>query len=100
MDLINRYRRRDEIIPFQNGIPAFNEFPVKIWQRLINQAAQNFSSLHLGYGEAAMIFAGIEIFPSPLDNEGLDLNYSTQNNPRPDLIFTTPSHQFPLGLTI
>jgi len=49
---------------------------------------------------ATMIFAGTEIFPSPLDNEGLDLDYSIQNNPKPDLIFTTPSHQFPLGLTM
>jgi GntR family transcriptional regulator/MocR family aminotransferase len=162
-ELVKRYTKRDEIIPFQNGIPAFSEFPIKIWQKLINQTAQNFSNLQLGYGEAAgfkplreaiasylrkyravnctsdqiiivngtqqgldligrvllkpgsvvwledpgyfgaraaMIFAGAEIFPSPLDNEGLDLSYSSQNNPTPDLIFTTPSHQFPLGLTM
>jgi GntR family transcriptional regulator/MocR family aminotransferase len=162
-ELINRYTTKDEVIPFQNGIPAFNEFPIKVWQKLINQTAQDFSNLQLGYGEAAgfkplreaiasylrtyravnciadqiiiingtqqgldligrvllkpgsivwledpgyfgaraaMIFAGAEIFPTPLDSEGLDLDYASQNNPKPDLIFTTPSHQFPLGLTM
>ncbi|MGE5806362.1 MAG: PLP-dependent aminotransferase family protein [Ignavibacteria bacterium] len=159
-ELISRYRNLDETIPFQNGIPSFNEFPSKTWQRLINQTAQRFNSLHLGYGEAAgykhlreaianylrkfravnckaeqiiiingtqqgldlisrvllkpgrvvwledpgyfgargsMIFADAEISPCPIDKEGIDLDYSIKNNPKPDLIFTTPSHQFPLG---
>jgi GntR family transcriptional regulator/MocR family aminotransferase len=163
MELISRYRNLDEIIPFQNGIPSFTEFPFKAWQRLINQTAQAFPSLHLGYGEAAgykplreaianylkkfravnctgdqiviingtqqgldlisrvllksgsivwledpgyfgargaMIFADAEISPCPADKEGIDLEYSSKNNPKPDLIFTTPSHQFPLGLVM
>jgi GntR family transcriptional regulator/MocR family aminotransferase len=32
-----------------------------------------------------------------VDKEGIDLDYSIKYNPKPDLIFTTPSHQFPLG---
>jgi GntR family transcriptional regulator/MocR family aminotransferase len=160
VELITRYRNLDEAIPFQNGIPSFSEFPFKTWQRLINQTAQCFSSIHLGYGEAAgykplreaianylrkfravnctaeqiiiingtqqgldlisrvllkpgrvvwledpgyfgargaMIFADAEISPCPVDKEGINLEYSIKNNPKPDLIFTTPSHQFPLG---
>jgi GntR family transcriptional regulator/MocR family aminotransferase len=44
-----------------------------------------------------MIFSDAEISPCPIDKEGIDLDYSIKNNPKPDLIFTTPSHQFPLG---
>jgi len=163
MELISRYRNLDEVIPFQNGIPSFTEFPFKTWQRLINRTAQAFPSLHLGYGDAAgfkplreaianylikyravnctgdqiiiingtqqgldlisrvllkpgsvvwledpgyfgargaMIFADAEISPCPVDKEGIDLEYSVKSNPKPDLIFTTPSHQFPLGLVM
>ncbi|HVO75116.1 MAG TPA: PLP-dependent aminotransferase family protein [Ignavibacteriaceae bacterium] len=45
----------------------------------------------------AMIFADAVIFPCPIDKEGLDIEYAAKNNPAPRLIFTTPSHQFPLG---
>jgi GntR family transcriptional regulator/MocR family aminotransferase len=45
----------------------------------------------------SMIFADTHIHPCPVDKEGIDLEYSIKHNPKPDLIFTTPSHQFPLG---
>ena len=153
----------NNIIPFQNGIPAVNEFPIKTWLKIINQNSLNISNLHLGYGDAAgfrplreaiasylktfravnctvdqiiivngsqqgldligrvllkkgskvwledpgyfgarasMISADASIIPCPLDDEGLDINYSIKHNPKPDLIYTTPSHQFPLGLTM
>ncbi len=153
----------NDIVPFQNGIPAINEFPIKTWLKIINQNSLNISNLHLGYGDAAgfrplreaiasylrtyravncnadqimivngsqqgldligrvflkkgskvwledpgylgvrasMISTEASIIPCPLDNEGLDLDYSVKHNPKPDLIYTTPSHQFPLGLTM
>ena len=152
-----------KIIPFQNGIPAVNEFPIKVWLKIINQATINISNLHLGYGDAtgfrplreaiasylrtyravncttdqiiivngsqqgldligrvllnkgsnvwledpgyfgvraSMTSAGTSIHPCPLDDEGLDIEYSIKHNPKPDLIYTTPSYQFPLGLTM
>jgi GntR family transcriptional regulator / MocR family aminotransferase len=165
-DIISRYKKVDDIIPFQNGIPSFKDFPIKTWQRLINQSFPQPFYSNSGYGDAAgyrplreavasylktyravncnaeqiiivngaqqgldlitrillkkdtksrkvwledpgffgirasFIFAGAEVFSSPLDNEGIDINYSIKNNPVPDLIFTTPSSQFPLGLTM
>jgi GntR family transcriptional regulator/MocR family aminotransferase len=161
--LIRRNTSIENIIPFQNGLPSIDEFPVKTWLKLNNQIARTLSNIHLGYGDAAgykpfreeiasylktyravncnagqiiivngsqqgldlimrvliergdiiwhedpgyfgarasMLFAGAEIFPSPLDNEGLNIEYSLKKYPAPKLIYTTPSHQFPLGSTM
>ena len=162
-ELVHRNILREEIIPFQNGLPSLDEFPLKVWLKLNNQIAQTLSYAHLGYGEAAgykqlreeisvylrtyravkcnaeqiiivngsqqgldlimrvllepgnnvlledpgyfgarasMLFSNAHIFPAPLDNEGLDIEYSSKKYPPPKLIYTTPSHQFPLGLTM
>ncbi len=165
-ELTYRFRSADEIIPFQNGIPAFDEFPIKTWQRISNQVFLNSFSEQMGYGDAAgykplreaialylksyravncsadqiiivngtqqgldligrvfskqsgknptvwiedpgyysarasLAFGGAKIYPCRLDKEGLDIIHSEKNNPKPNLIFTTPSHQFPLGHTM
>lgn len=162
-NILERSLGYENVIPFQNGIPALNEFPIRTWLKIINQVSINISNLHLGYGDAAgfrplreaiasylqtyravnctaeqiiiingsqqgldligrvllkkgsnvwiedpgyfgikasMSSAGASINPCPLDEDGLDVNYSAKHNPKPDLIYTTPSHQFPLGLTM
>ncbi len=162
-ELVRRNISYEQIVPFQNGVPSLDEFPVKTWLKINNQTARTLSYLHLGYGDASgykplreeiasylrtyravncsaeqiiivngsqqgldlitrilikpgdpvwledpgyfgarasMLFAGAEIFPSPLDSEGLDVEYSSKKYPPPKLIYTTPSHQFPLGLTM
>ncbi len=162
-ELLYRNTSIEEIIPFQNGVPDLNEFPIKTWLKINNQTTQKISSVELGYGDAAgykplreeiasylrifravncsaeqivivngsqqgldlvmrvllnlgdavwledpgyfgarasMLFAGATIFPSPLDGEGLNIEYSSNKYPVPKLIYTTPSHQFPLGLTM
>ncbi len=161
-EIIQRNTVSEEILPFQNGVPSLNDFPIKTWLKLNNQIVQTFSNIHLGYGDAAgykplreeiasylrtyravnctaeqiiivngsqqgldligrvllepgtniwledpgyfgarasMLFADSKIFPCPLDEEGLDINYSSKKYPAPKLIYTTPSHQFPLGIT-
>jgi GntR family transcriptional regulator/MocR family aminotransferase len=46
-----------------------------------------------------MAFVGAKIIPRPIDREGLVIaKCSRQNSPR--LILVTPSHQFPLGVTM
>ena len=45
----------------------------------------------------ALQFTKAKVCPVPLDEEGLDINYLTKNFKNPKLIFTTPSHQYPLG---
>ncbi len=152
-----------EIIPFENGIPAVNEFPIKTWLRIIKNISAAISASDLSYGDSAgyyplreeiasylrsyravncsadriviisgsqqgldligrlllkkegkvwledpgyygakasMFFTDASVYPSPIDNEGLDITYSAKKNPMPDLIYTTPSHQFPLGVTM
>lgn len=162
-DILQRSLGYENVVPFQNGIPALNEFPIRTWLKIINQASINISNLQLGYGDSAgfrplreaiasylqtyravncksdqviiingsqqgldligrvllkkgskvwiedpgyfgvkasMKSAGASIHPCPLDDEGLDVNYSAKHNPKPELIYTTPSHQFPLGQTM
>ena len=161
-EVIRRNTAHEAILPFQNGVPSLNDFPIKTWLKLNNQIVQTFSNIHLGYGDAtgykplreeiaaylctyravnctaeqiiivngsqqgldligrvllergdnvwledpgyfgargSMLFADSKIFPCPLDDEGLDIKYSSKKYPAPKLIYTTPSHQFPLGIT-
>lgn len=47
--------------------------------------------------KAALVHAGATIVPVPLDAEGLTL---PTHEPPPRVIYTTPSRQFPLGMTM
>ena len=51
-------------------------------------------------GRDVMQIMGANVAPVPIDSEGMDLSYAKDRHPRPTLIFTTPSHQQPLGTTM
>lgn len=51
-------------------------------------------------GRDVMQIMGANVAPVPIDSEGMDLDYAIQRHPRPTIIFTTPSHQQPLGTTM
>ncbi|MGA8153070.1 MAG: PLP-dependent aminotransferase family protein [Terriglobales bacterium] len=55
-----------------------------------------------GYPGAAATFraVGANICPVPVDSEGLDLEAGKQRWPIPRLVYVTPAHQFPLGMTM
>ena len=55
-----------------------------------------------GYPGAAIVFwaVGGKICPVPVDAEGLDVERGEERWPGPKLIYTTPAHQFPLGMTM
>ena len=55
-----------------------------------------------GYPGAAATFraVGARICPVPVDSEGLDLATGEKRWPRPRLVYVTPAHQFPLGVTM
>lgn len=55
-----------------------------------------------GYPRAASSFSavGARICPVPVDAEGLDLAAGQRRWPRPRLVYVTPAHQFPLGVTM
>ncbi len=55
-----------------------------------------------GYPGAASTFraVGARICPVPVDSEGLDLERGQRRWPNPRLVYLTPAHQFPLGVTM
>lgn len=55
-----------------------------------------------GYGGArgGLIGAGANLVPVPVDEEGMDIAAARKMRKRPRLIYVTPSHQFPLGVTM
>jgi GntR family transcriptional regulator/MocR family aminotransferase len=54
-----------------------------------------------GYHQArrAFVFAGATVVPRPIDEEGIVIARPGKQTP-PRIIYTTPSHQFPLGVTM
>ncbi|HEF8772809.1 PLP-dependent aminotransferase family protein [Providencia manganoxydans] len=55
-----------------------------------------------GYDSARAILAASEatISPIPSDSDGMDIDYAAEHCPDAKLIYTAPSHQFPLGTTL
>jgi GntR family transcriptional regulator/MocR family aminotransferase len=55
-----------------------------------------------GYPGAVRAFQalGARIQPVPVDDEGLDPSAGTQRRPRARLVYVTPAHQYPLGVTM
>jgi GntR family transcriptional regulator/MocR family aminotransferase len=55
-----------------------------------------------GYPGAAVVFRalGAHICRVPVDSEGLNLERAIGRWPRPRLVYVTPAHQFPLGVTM
>src|SRR5207253_7062716 len=54
-----------------------------------------------GFHQARRVFvlAGAKLVPKPLDRQGIVIARSPKENP-PKLIHVTPSHQYPLGMTM
>jgi GntR family transcriptional regulator/MocR family aminotransferase len=44
--------------------------------------------------------AKVNILPVPVDDEGIQIDYAIKNFRDAKLIYTTPSHQYPLGVTM
>ncbi len=47
--------------------------------------------------KASVLYSGAKIFPVPVDDEGINIDFAVKKYPKSDFIYTTPSHQFPLG---
>jgi GntR family transcriptional regulator/MocR family aminotransferase len=48
----------------------------------------------------ALLSSGAQLIPLPLDAEGIDIKQGMQTSPQARLIYVTPSHQFPAGITM
>ena len=55
-----------------------------------------------GYGAARSVFAlaGCRLVPVPVDVEGLEVSAGVKLSRNARVVFVTPSHQFPLGVTM
>lgn len=55
-----------------------------------------------GYRLARRVFvmAGCRLVPVPVDQEGLNVTKGIKQSPKARVAFVTPSHQFPLGVTM
>jgi len=148
---------------FQNGVPALDEFPFKVWSQLASRRWRNPPRELLGYGDPAgygplreiiaahlrstravqcdadqviivagsqqavdltarilldpddvvwvedpcypgahnaLLSAGAKVVSIPVDEEGFDLAAALQRSGKARLVYVTPSHQFPLGITM
>ncbi len=50
--------------------------------------------------QAALAAVGAKVEPIPLDDEGIDLEHALRTAPSAKLCYVTPSHQYPLGITM
>ena len=48
----------------------------------------------------ALKFSQANVCPAPLDSNGIDIDYISKNYPKPKLIYSTPSHQYPTGVVM
>lgn len=48
----------------------------------------------------AFLGAGTKLVPVPVDAEGIDVDEGRKRAAKPKLIYVTPSHQYPLGVTL
>jgi GntR family transcriptional regulator/MocR family aminotransferase len=148
---------------FQNGMPAVDEFPFKLWSQLAGRRSRDPVRELLGYGDPAgyfplraaiaehlktaravqceaaqiiivagaqqaldliarvlldpndvawfedpcypgarnsFLFAGAKVIHIPVDREGFDLAGAIEHYKSARLVYVTPSHQFPLGITM
>jgi GntR family transcriptional regulator / MocR family aminotransferase len=49
---------------------------------------------------AAIATSGAEVVPVPVDDEGIDVNALATIRPRVRAVYVTPSHQYPLGMSM
>ena len=149
--------------PFRFGIPALQDFPYKLWSRLLIRQARRLPASAFTYQHAAgylplreaiaahamvsrgvhctpeqiiiassaqggldlaarllinagdpvwmedpgylkargtFLGSGANIIPVPVDHEGLVVEAGIARAPQARLVYLTPSHQFPLGVTL
>jgi len=156
-------RGRGQPRPFRPGVPAFDAFPFRIWNRLVARRWKRPTAELLGYGDpagygplrealaahlataravrcdpeqvilvngsqqaldlttrllldpgdvtwvedpcypgarGALQAAGARVVSVPVDGEGLDVAAGIARSPQARLVYVTPSHQYPLGVTM
>jgi GntR family transcriptional regulator / MocR family aminotransferase len=51
--MVPRYSGKEDVLPFQNAVPAMDIFPLKIWYKIANRLYKDIGKHHLGYDDPA-----------------------------------------------
>jgi GntR family transcriptional regulator/MocR family aminotransferase len=87
-------------VPEQVAIISGVQEALDITARLLLNPGDRVCMEEPGYPGAAMVFraAGARVTALPVDNEGMTLRRAAMRGAR--LVYVTPGHQFPLGITM
>lgn len=88
--------------PDQVMIVGGSQQALELSARVLFDAKSHVWMEEPGYRFARDAFAltGCHLVPVPVDREGLDIAAGLKRSRRPRAVFVTPSHQFPLGVTM
>jgi GntR family transcriptional regulator/MocR family aminotransferase len=83
-------------------ITSGSQHAIELVARLLIDAGDTVWVENPGYvaGHSAVEGAGARVVPVPVDAEGLDVDAGVRLAPRARLAVVTPSHQYPLGVTM
>ncbi|AOJ66275.1 hypothetical protein WJ32_28240 [Burkholderia ubonensis] len=83
-------------------ITSGSQHAIELAARLLTDAGDDVWIENPGYvaGHSAVEGAGARVVPVPVDAEGLDVAAGERLAPRARLAVVTPSHQYPLGVTM
>lgn len=88
--------------PEQVFILSGSQQALHLVARMLVQAGDSVWMEEPGYPGARSAFSavGAHVIPVQVDAEGLNVRHATRLRKRPKVIYVTPSHQFPLGVTM
>jgi len=94
--------RRVHCTPEQIVIVSGAQGALDLASRMLLNAGDPVWMEDPGYfgARGALLGAGAQIIPVPVDNEGLVVADGIARAPHARLVYITPSHQFPLGVTM
>jgi GntR family transcriptional regulator/MocR family aminotransferase len=94
--------RQVHCVPEQVMIVPGSQGALDLAARMLVNAGDPVWMEDPGYSGArgAFLGAGADIVPVPVDDEGLVVEIGVERAPEARLVYLTPSHQFPLGVTM
>ena len=88
--------------PSQVMVTSGSQQALEIVSRVLLDPGSSVWVEEPGYWLARNVFtgAGCRLVPVPVDDEGLDVRAGIQRSRKPKAAYVTPSHQYPLGVTM
>lgn len=97
-----RAARAVQCEPEQIVVTAGTQHAIDLVIRVLHRADMQAWIEDPGYSltRQALIAAGIETHPIPVDRQGIDVGAGIRSAPQARAVFITPSHQFPTGVVL